>query len=111
MILNLIATKKLHFHSFYPTIETRIQLKTFQLGKININVVVLLVLRNDLNSILVLLLQERLESRIIELEAALEAAQKTELKDKQALTKLQKQLSRVSIEVKGGLVGISCISC
>lgn len=43
------------------------------------------------------LFQTRLETRIAQLEAALDVAQKTELRDKQLLSKLQKQLSRVSI--------------
>lgn len=40
--------------------------------------------------------QESLEARIAELEEALEAAKRTELRDKQTLAKLQKQLQRVS---------------
>lgn len=46
--------------------------------------------------ILLFLLQENLKARIAELEAALDAAQKVEQRDKLNLSKLQKQLSRVS---------------
>ncbi|XP_022918173.1 putative leucine-rich repeat-containing protein DDB_G0290503 isoform X2 [Onthophagus taurus] len=38
--------------------------------------------------------KEQLEIRVLELETALEMARKTELKDKQALAKIQRQLSR-----------------
>ncbi|GJQ71335.1 hypothetical protein Trydic_g11069 [Trypoxylus dichotomus] len=41
--------------------------------------------------------KEKLEARVLELEAALEAAQKSDLKDKQTLAKLQRQLSRVRL--------------
>lgn len=47
--------------------------------------------------ILLFLLQENLKARIAELEAALDAAQKVEQRDKLNLSKLQKQLSRVSL--------------
>lgn len=77
---------------------------------INFNVYVT-VLNLLLRSFFLYAFQEKLEARIIELETALDEAQKTELKDKQTLTKLQKQLSRVSIKVKSGLCCISCISC
>uniref|UniRef100_A0AAR5Q014 BMERB domain-containing protein n=1 Tax=Dendroctonus ponderosae TaxID=77166 RepID=A0AAR5Q014_DENPD len=40
--------------------------------------------------------QTYLEGRIVELELALEAAQKGELRDRQTISKLSKQLSRVS---------------
>lgn len=42
-------------------------------------------------------LQKSLERRIEELEIALEAAHKNELRDKQTIAKLQKQVNRVSV--------------
>lgn len=42
-------------------------------------------------------LQSFLEARIVELELALEATQKNELRDKQTINKLTKQLNRVSL--------------
>lgn len=42
------------------------------------------------------LFQKSLEDRIHELEIALEVVQKNELRDKQTISKLQKQLARVS---------------
>lgn len=42
------------------------------------------------------LFQTFLENRIAELEAALEVAQKNELRDKQTINKLTKQVNRVS---------------
>jgi hypothetical protein len=46
------------------------------------------------------LLQKSLEDRIQELEIALEVVQKNELRDKQTIAKLQKQLARVSFRTK-----------
>lgn len=44
-----------------------------------------------------------LETRIVELESALELAQKNELRDKQTINKLTKQLNRVSSFVNNTL--------
>jgi hypothetical protein len=43
-----------------------------------------------------LLAQESLEARVLELEKALEAEQRNGQRERQALTRLQRQLARVS---------------
>jgi hypothetical protein len=42
--------------------------------------------------------QESLEARVLELERALEAEQKNGQRERLALTRLQRQLARVSVE-------------
>lgn len=53
-----------------------------------------------------------MEGRIVELEVALEAAQKGELRDRQTISKLSKQLSRVSsvFAVSSQLICVALLS-